>query len=458
MITAILVLGFVCSAFLAFGGKGLSRITGVTVLSLVAAIALIAIVYVLNIYSTEQIVEGYVDKVVQIAGLSPYLTKAATFALLVPTLASIAWFFSVSPRRRAYGGYALAGLTSSYFFMIWIVTLDQKFSRDGVAIQCFVIREKQVVWRDSKYVGVDPESGRPCEIPTPQMLPVLAKLDKLLQSGRQLHPIDPQGRFFSPIGDPIIWYSEQANRGYLFFDSPGFDPESGRRLMAVTEEIIRKQADILKENEAASTEAQRKAKIETERTADQDKQKKEQEAKAATGLQEQNRVADLRSLVNTLPVTTASNWLALLMVPGREGDKLDFLAAQRLQSAIVRAAPNNVSVATTIFDKGFFDAGYFTQVMSGNNLILIETGVFEQVKYVAFGRVQTNCVHTDVLGALSKCTLLLNYKLIDKSGVAIMDDNLQEIGPGFSDESAVERAAELFVERNATDFFKPLGR
>jgi hypothetical protein len=73
------------------------------------------------------------------------------------------------------------------------------------------------------------------------------------------HPLDGDPRtltLFNPNGSPKAWYDQGANGEFRFFDAPGYDTNTGARLLPVTPEI-RDQA--VKAVEKAETEARQKA-------------------------------------------------------------------------------------------------------------------------------------------------------------------------------------------------------
>jgi hypothetical protein len=45
--------------------------------------------------------------------------------------------------------------------------------------------------------------------------------------------------FDAVTGSPRVWYAQEANGHYRFFDAPGIDPTTGHRLQPITEDVIR---------------------------------------------------------------------------------------------------------------------------------------------------------------------------------------------------------------------------
>lgn len=60
------------------------------------------------------------------------------------------------------------------------------------------------------------------------------------QARRVPHLVDPQKYvFFDPLnGNPRAWYWQRADGGYEFYDSPGFQPQTGDQLKVATRDIV----------------------------------------------------------------------------------------------------------------------------------------------------------------------------------------------------------------------------
>jgi hypothetical protein len=77
-------LGVLLVVGLALAGNRLRRGVVICISVAICVIAAIVILSILNLYSTEQLVENYADNVASAFGVSPLLAKAAAFALLLP--------------------------------------------------------------------------------------------------------------------------------------------------------------------------------------------------------------------------------------------------------------------------------------------------------------------------------------------------------------------------------------
>ena len=484
----------IAMALLIFGGRWGQRglLVAATIL---VAIVVASLIFFLNFFSAEQLVAGYVNEVVTAFGLSPLLTKVITAAIVIPFVASVGWTISLHQRRRQIGRAGIAALAVIYFSGIWLATRDQKVTRTGEALQCYIVTEQGVEWRDIQYRGMDPDTGRPCEPVEPQLIPTLARLDRLLRDGKSLASIDPQGRFFSAIGDPIIWFQRGESGEFEFFDAPGFHPTTGRRLEPVTEAVV----ETWRQYEAAKTEAaQRQA--ESDRLAKEDAARLEREREEAAAAaetaknareaelarlaeeaaraeeaerlernrraeeaarqqeavrREQDRLEHLRKMIVPGVTGDAETTTGIVIVPTRSDDALDSLAASLLSERLPAAAIATQRVLPSLFASAFVSDGHFATTFSGDLTVLQEAGAFQRVGQMLLGVVDAECGQPSSQGVTS-CQVAFSYRVVRSEGV-IEAGQLTEVGPAFSSDAAVRRSVELLVERKGELIKKLMG-
>jgi len=430
---------------LPIAGKWGRRVVAAILVAL-SIIAALVVFWIYNLYSTEQLVEAYTDNLASAFGVSPFLSKAAAFALLLPAGMALAWAFSSDDKvKRRWGRAILAGAAVFYFLALWVATKDQKVSRQGEPLQCYVVTEQGVVWRDIRYLGIDPETGRPCQPAEPYLLPTLARLDWLLGSGRALEPIDPKGRFFTPIGDPVVWFYRTKDGDLEFYDAPGFRPRSRDPLQPITTAVVEE----WERREAEKVEAER------QRLAAMEKAKLEAAAKRQ---QEEDRRAHMRSLVIAGTVENASQTLGLAIVPSRPESALDRLAAERLPKGLAEAAPDAVRVIPAMFTDGFVKEGYFASAFAGDPTPLKESEALTRARRIALGQTETACAPNNSVQGLTNCRVALSLKMFGEDGKVIDTEHFTEIGPDFSEQAAVVRGVELLVERSGSRILQATGR
>jgi hypothetical protein len=446
---ALFILTFVGVALaisLAIAGSWWGRAAVVVILVAIGAITVVVTFWAYDLYLTEQLVESYATSLASAFGVSPLLAKAAAFALFLPAGMALAWVFSFDKAKRRWGSSILAGAAAFYFLALWVATKDQKVSRQGDPLQCYVVTEQGVVWRDIRYLGIDPGTGRPCKPAEAYLLPTLARLDGLLRSGRSLEPIDPQGRFFTPIGDPLVWFYRTSNGDLEFYDAPGFRPRSGDQLQPITRAVVEEWER--RETEKAEAERQRSAAVEREKLAAE---------AAAERQQEEARLAHMRSFV-VCPADDMGQALGLSIVPSRPDDAWDRLAAERLPGILAEAAPETVHVIPTMFADGFVKEGHFAKTFAGDPTPLRETEALTCVRHVALGQTETACAPNGSIQGVTSCQVTLVLKVFGEEGRIVDSKHLTAIGPSFSEQGAVVRGVELLVERSGSQVLQAMGR
>jgi hypothetical protein len=360
---------------------------------------------------------------------------------------ALAWVSSSDSTKRRWGHSILAAAAVFYFLALWVATKDQKVSRQGAPLQCYVVTEQGVIWRDIRYLGIDPETGRLCEPAKPYLLPTLARLDELLRSGRPLEPIEPRGRFFTLIGDPIVWFYRTRDGDLEFYDAPGFRPRSGDQLQPITKAVVEEWER--REAERAEAERQRMAAIEKARL--------EAEA-AARRQQEEDRRARMRSLVIAGTAGDVGRTLGLAIVPSRPDNVLDRLAAERLPEVLARTAPVTVHVIPAMFADGFVREGHFARAFAGDPTPLQESEALSRARRVALGRTESACTPDRPMAGMTSCRVTLSLKVFGGDGRIVGTEHLAETGPGFSEQDAVVRSVELLAERSGARILQATGR
>ena len=490
---ALAAAGILIATFaLIFGRRRSWRTVGIATLAAVGVLSLVALGLVFNLFWIQSLLDGYADKIGNVAGLSPPLIKSLALAALVPVLILIGWVISFSRTKRRFGLIVLVGLAATYFGALAFLTLDQRVSRTGDALQCYVVTAMGVTWRDIQYQGIDPSTGRQCEPAKPYLLPTLARLDELLRAGRSLEPIRPNGRFFSPVGDPIVWYHREPDVSLTFFDAPGFDPVTGDRLEPINKSIVREwqefqakqaaadaaqladqererleaekqqaaltameqEAEHERAQEAALRQDQESARLEAERQQAALAARAQEAENART--QEATRLEAMRSLVIIDPEHDPAS-LGFAIVPARPKSDLDVLAAQLLQPAFAKAAPKSVSIVPSLFNSRFFSDGFFDAVLAGDMVPIRESEALSHVGRIVLGTVRVDCASNPAVADLTNCTVVMSYVTLGAGPKQVAGGRIDDIGPGIDEQTATARAMELLAQRSAGPIFANIG-
>lgn len=177
---------------------------------------------------------SYVDDVAEVFDLNKHLAKAIALAVFVAAVYLIGKTFSRSPLNRRVGYLGIVGLLIGHSLFLWQGTKDQKFTRTGEAIKCYVITHEGEV-RFGEHPGIDPATGRLCRPVTPELVYLL----DAYQRGKRPQRITSDNPIFFDVrsGEPSIWYSKSKDGTIEIFDLMGFHPETGEELQPITRDI-----------------------------------------------------------------------------------------------------------------------------------------------------------------------------------------------------------------------------
>lgn len=437
-----------------------SRIVLSWVIAAAAASFVALVVALLNPFSLYDGLLGFADRLGSSVGLSTPAIQAIALLSLIPVMTLISWSIAFSSRKRWWGLTGLVGLLAAYFGALAVTTSSNRVAASGEALQCYVITPTGVVWRDIRYAGTDPQSGRDCLPAKPYLLPILDRLDELVRRGGQLTPTDPNGEFFSPIGEPIVWFSRRAAGELTFFSSPGTDPMTGLPLHPVTLTEVQEwqeQKERLAraaEQEAMAQEARRAADAERERIATEEAQRAAERADAERAqAAEEARIAEMRRLVLATRGERALSAVGIVIEPTEPKSELDVLAAGLLPTGLAAIVPAGRSAVLPLFSQQFVTDGFFAATMNGDLRSIAETGALDVVGGIILGRVSIACEKSSVDDGLSSCHGTLQYRIVGEGPAVLDDGQISAVGLGVTESLATERAVELLVERSGDAVF-----
>jgi hypothetical protein len=115
---------------------------------------------------------SYVDDVADVFDLNKHLAKAIALAVFVAAVYLAGKTFSRSRASRRVGYLGIVGLLIAHSLFLWQGTKDQKFTRTGEAIKCYVITHEGEV-SFGEHPGIDPATGRSCRPVTPELVYLL---------------------------------------------------------------------------------------------------------------------------------------------------------------------------------------------------------------------------------------------------------------------------------------------
>lgn len=107
-----------------------------------------------------------------------------------------------------------------------------------------------------------------------------------------------------------------------------------------------------------------------------------------------------------------------------------------------------VNIIINFFEeKAFKSKGFFREIYDGNTELLREADIFSQIDYVILGRIDYSFRKTGLIDKdLVSCDIAFSYKVINKNAQVVESNSISVIGPGFSEDRALERGLEILCE------------
>jgi hypothetical protein len=117
---------------------------------------------------------------------------------------------------------------------------------------------------------------------------------------------------------------------------------------------------------------------------------------------------------------------------------------------------DRVNIVDHYFKEAFKTKGYFREIHGGNTEILRQSDALSKIDYIMIGKIDyTFRKGSQIDRDLVSCNISFNYRVINKKGDTIKSDSLNVVGPGFSEDAALERGLEILAERYSDRIMKP---
>src|SRR5262249_37283205 len=121
-------------------------------------------------------------------------------------------------------------------FSTWLVTRDNLVDRQGHSIKYVGLTSEGLVVRDRP--GFDPKTGVQLQPINPETTEIVRLwLRNPWIPAMQAAPCEPSFSRFD--GSALCWFDQQGQQ-ISFSSLPGYNPDSGHRLLPVTDEILRR--------------------------------------------------------------------------------------------------------------------------------------------------------------------------------------------------------------------------
>ena len=164
------------------------------------------------------------------------------------------------------------------------------------------------------------------------------------------------------------------------------------------------------------------------------------------------RIEEFRSLLNTVNLNPGQRNIAVVVETIGSATAISpdqsFYGHLRLEGA---------RFLTDLFKQEVITRGYFDQMYAGEKELTRIALNTSHVDYLVLGRLSSIFRSgAQIDRDLISCDLTLTYKVVDRNGDAITSDSFQVVGPGFSENAAAQRAAELLANQFCEAKLKPI--
>lgn len=416
----------------------------VGIILIVLILLFIPTIIAMKYVAISQIYYHFVDSVSNLTGLNKYLVKAGVVLMLVPFFIGLKLFFSIKKTRRYMGTSILLTLLILYNLSLYHFTKDSYFTfSEGKVLKWYALTPDGVKFFDSS--GVDPVYGIPLKPVTPEVIRNL----KLIQKG-EFRPIDPKNvQFFNPItGEAQVWYYQYPDESLEFYDKPGYHPITGEQLKPATKQIYfewQEKEKAKKSTEAAIQQEQAVGKSENDKDG-----KKSKEQQIAMGSkppivdEKERRLKEFKSLINKGVATYSDKPNVAIVIESKKTESGVF--PENTFYSFLRSEKVNI-VLNLFKEKPFKAKGYFKEIYEGNIELLRQADVLPNIDYLILGRLNYSFQKGGIDKDFVSCNINLSYKVISKKGNVVKVDDINIIGPGFSQSKALERGLELIAEK-----------
>ena len=373
-----------------------------------------------DVYLIWKIYDYVVFKIIDISGLNKWLVKGIVIIALIPLLWVLPRVYRGKYKKIARAaGLVYVGL---FFLALFFVSKDAYFTREGRAAKFYVITPYGVKYLDSE--DVDRATGRKPQPVTPEILEKLKRWEKGITDFRRVDPTT--SRWFNPLtGTPELWYHQNSDGTFEFYNKDGFDPNTSEPLKAVTKEVHNAWRE--------------KTRVPT----------------VQPGLNEkERRVEELKSLINLgLNVSPGKKNVALVIESGKTAG-----GVSPENTLYGHLGTEKINVVNNLFKEELFkQKGYFREIYGGNTDLLRQSGALSKLDALILGKLTYSVERRgEVDRDLMSCRMNFSYKVIGKNGDVIRADSINVTGPGFSEDTAIERGLEILAEKYADRIFQSI--
>jgi len=161
--------------------------------------------------------------------------------------------------------------------------------------------------------------------------------------------------------------------------------------------------------------------------------------------EKERRLDEFNSLINKTVTTYPDKQNVAMVIESSKTN--NGISPENLLYNLLKTEKVNV-IINFFEEKAFKSKGFFREIYDGNTELLRKADVFSQIDYVILGRIDYSFRKTGLIDKdLVSCDIDFSYKTINKNGEVVESDSISVIGPGFSEDMALERGLEMLCEK-----------
>jgi hypothetical protein len=368
-----------------------------------------------------------VQNIIRVSGLSHWLVKGIVILSLIPLFWALCELFKIRFRinlfrkkpvisRKKFARLIVIVYIGLYFLSMFFLSKDSYFDYyNGEPLKWYAETPEGLRFYDSP--GYDPVYNNKLKPTTPGIIEKYKKQQLNMYPKRIILTSVEGVEFFDSIsGKPKIWYYQDTEGSFEFFDGPGFHPTYNAELKPVTPGIIINLKKKIRESQ--------------EKTAGEKEKTEEEKGR-------QKHLAYRQKYINPF-VTNPPGLKEVAILAVDEKRREEHNIERKLFSILKLHGKNPV---LTIFKKPFIDDGLFEKVFSGNLDIIKALALNNHVDYIILVKKSSKFKKNPQVWDGISSDLTIQVKIITTNPIRVVNStSISTIGPGFSNEEAEKNA------------------
>ncbi len=168
--------------------------------------------------------------------------------------------------------------------------------------------------------------------------------------------------------------------------------------------------------------------------------------------EKERRLQEFKSLINQVTNIHPGKQNIAIVIESRKTES-GFSPENSLYNLL---KTERVNLIINLFKEEPFKAkGFFREIYDGNTELLKQVDALSRIDNLILGRLNYSLQKgAGIDRDLVSCSINFSYKIINKKTEVVKSDSINVIGPGFSEDAALERGLEMLTEKYSGRIFK----